>query len=177
MKSQVGKDRRLPSTFEPVPKNGCRRIRQWVIGSLGRKLGPEAAWIQRHAATCPRCQKRLAAWNRVELALTAIKLQPHRLDLLKRANAHAINVLKHSLREAAKAQSLRDLQPEPSFIEQMAPRRYSLGNIAACLAIVVLIRTGLFSSLDKARTCGQDCMRQYYAARVGEDLASEIFEA
>jgi anti-sigma factor RsiW len=177
MKPQVGKDNQLSDALEYVPQKRCRRIRQWVLGSLSRKIGPEARWIQRHAAHCPRCQKRLAAWNRVELALSAIKSQPHQLDLLKRANTHALSILKHSLREATKAQTLRDLRPEPSFMERTAQYRHGLGHIAACLAIVALVRTGLFASLDKACSRGQQCMRQYYVAQVGEDLADEVFEA
>lgn len=175
MKPLVGKDKPVSSVSKRTPQERCKRIRRWVVGSLSRRLGPDAAWIQRHTATCPRCQKRLAALNRVELALSAIKSQPHRLDLLKRANAHAVNVLKHSLREAVQAQTLKDCQPEPSFLERSGRYRYSLGNIAACLAIVVLLRTGLFSSLNKVCSDGQKCMRQYYASQVGEDLAGEIF--
>lgn len=160
-----------------TPQEGCRRVRRWVAASLCRRLGPEAAWIRRHTANCPRCQKRIAASTRVELALSIVKSQPHRPDLLKRANTHAIGMLKHSLREASEAQSLKDARSEPSFMERSAVYRYRLANIAACFAIVALTRTGLFSSLQRFSTRGQECMRQYYAVQVGEELAGELFDA
>jgi hypothetical protein len=115
--------------------------------------------------------------SRVELALVIVKSQPHHIDLLKQANAHAIGVLKHSLREASQADTLRNFRPEPSFIERSGRYRYRLGNVAACLAIVVLTRTGLFSSLERVNARGKECMRQYYAAQAGEDLAGEVFGA
>lgn len=177
MKPLTGKDKSFSSTGNPARPQSCRRIRRLLAASLCHRLGPEARWVQRHTANCPRCQRRIAAVNRVELALAIVKSQPYHIDLLKQANAHAIGVLKHSLREASQADTLRNSRPEPSFIERSGRYRYRLGNVAACLAIVVLTRTGLFSSLERVNARGKECMRQYYAAQAGEDLAGEVFGA
>ncbi|MBN1359717.1 MAG: hypothetical protein JW993_03945 [Sedimentisphaerales bacterium] len=117
----------------------------------------------------------MAALNRVDLAMSIVKLQPHPANLLKCANMHAIAVLKRSLREASQARALEDAQPQPSFLERSMGYRHRLANVAACLAIVVLTRTGLFSSLQRVTRRGQEFMKQYYTTQVGEDLAGEVF--
>jgi hypothetical protein len=50
-------------------------------------------------------------------------------------------------------------------------------NVAACLAVLLLAKAGIFVSLDKARTRGEAVMKQYYTIRAGEDLAGEIFKS
>jgi len=141
----------------------CKRLRQQVTESVHRRLGPEAAWVQKHVATCPRCQRRLAAVARVDLALSAIKSQPHRLDLLMRANTAAVRMLNHQLRETPQAHRLEEARPEPRFLEKCARHRGIITNVAACAAILLLTKAGIFSSLDTARTRGQAAMKQYYA--------------
>ena len=168
------RERLFPDAKPPVAK--CRRTRQWFTAALDRRLGPEAGWVRRHVATCPRCQRRLAFLRNVETALSLIRSQPHSLDLLSRANAHTIKMLEHDLREAPKARELERSRPEPALLERVREYRRSAINVAACLAIVMLARIGLFSSLDKARTGGQKVVRQYYATHMGDDLAREIFD-
>lgn len=177
MKPLTDYNKSLPIAGKPERRRRCRHIRLWLAASLGRRLGPEANWVQRHAAGCPRCQKRIAALGRVDLALSLVKSQPHHIDLLKRANTHAIGMLKHSLRDSAQARLLENFRPELSFLERSAGYRHQLANVAACVAIVALTRIGLFSSLDRATTQGAEHMRQYYAMQIGEDLAGEIFDA
>jgi hypothetical protein len=155
----------------------CKRIRQRLADSARHRFGPEAPWVQSHVAGCPRCQKRLAAMARVDLALSAIKAQPHRLDLLMRANSAAIRMLNHPLREAARDRRLEEATPEPRFIEKCAAYRAAILNVAACVAILFLTKAGIFSSFDKARSGGQAVMKQYYAAQAGEDLAGEVFKS
>ena len=46
-----------------------------------------------HIAACPRCQKRLAATGRVELALCFMRMQPHTMELLSQANTAALKYL------------------------------------------------------------------------------------
>ena len=46
--------------------------------------------------------------------------------------------------------------------------------MAACAAILLLTRSGLFTSLDRASVQGEKFMRQYYAANAGEDLAERF---
>ncbi len=163
------------NSAHPQMEKGCRSLRQRLLDSLGQGFGPRAGWVQRHVAHCPRCQKRLASWGKVELALSLIKSQPHRLDLLSRANACAVKMLKHSLREAPKALVLEQARPEPSLLQRSVRYRYRLTNLAACAAILVLTRSGIFSSLDRATAGGEKLIKQYYASQVGEDIAEEIF--
>jgi hypothetical protein len=160
------------SRSEPSP---CKRIRQRLVESARHRLGLEALWIQRHAATCPKCQRRLARIAKVDLALSAIKSQPHRLDLLMRANTAAMRMLNHELREAAHARRLEEAKPEPCVIERFSRYRFAITNVAACIAILFLTKTGLFSSFKTARTEGQAAIKQYYANQAGEDLAREVF--
>lgn len=169
------RERLFPTLTPPVSK--CRRTRQWFAAALGRRLGPEAGWVRRHVATCARCQRRLAALRNVEMALSLLRSQPQSLDLLGRANAHTIRMLEHDLRDAPKARKLERLRPEPSLGERFGQYRRSAVNVAACIAIVLLTRTGVFRSLDKACTGGNKMMRQYYAHHLGDDLARELFDA
>lgn len=155
----------------------CRQIRRRLADSMARRLGPEAPWVQRHAAHCPRCQKRLAAIGKVDLALSLIKSQPHQLDLLTRANSAAVRMLKHSLREAAQAEKLEQARPEPCLIERCARYRISVTNVAACVAILFLTKAGIFSSFDRLHTRGEAALKQYYTHQAGEDVAKDIFGA
>lgn len=169
------RERLFPTLAPPV--NKCRSTRQWFAAALSRRLGPEAGWVRRHAATCPRCQRRLAALRNVEMALSLLRSQPQSLDLLGRANAHTIKMLEHDLRDAPKARKLERSRPEPSFVERFGQYRSSVVNVAACIAIVLLTRAGIFSSLDKLSTGGDRAMRQYYTNHIGDDLTRELFDA
>jgi len=104
-----------------------------------------------------------------------MKTHPHRLDLLMRANALAIGVLKHSLRQAPRARQLRIILPEPKLLEKCGKYGYSAANLAACIAILLLMKIGVSSSMDKFHTEAQKVNKQYYARQVGQDLADEIF--
>jgi len=155
--------------------NKCRRIRGWLSEAISRHFGLDANWLQNHIANCPRCQRRLVSYGKVNLAISAIKSQPHKLDLLMCANAQAIGVLKHSLRQAQKAKKLRTIRPEPKLRERFGKYSSSAVNVAACIAILLLTKIGVFSSMDMFQTQGQKVIKQYYASRVGDDLADEIF--
>jgi hypothetical protein len=95
--------------------------------------------------------------------------------LLMRANTQAIGVLKHSLRRAPKARKLKVILPEPKLMERFGKYGHSIVNTAACITILLLMKIGVFSSMDKFHTQGQKVYRQYYTRQVGEDLANEIF--
>ncbi|MBA7675704.1 hypothetical protein ES703_83941 [subsurface metagenome] len=153
--------------------NKCRRIRGFL--SVPKGFGLDANWLQNHITNCPRCQRRLVSYGKVNLAISAIKSQPHKLDLLMCANAQAIGVLKHSLRQAQKAKKLRTIRPEPKLRERFGKYASSAANIAACIAIMLLMKFGIFSSMDTFQTQGQKVIKQYYASRIGDDLADEIF--
>jgi hypothetical protein len=106
-----------------------------------------------------------------------MKASPHSLDLLMRANGQAIRTLKHSLRDEPKAQQLKTTLPEPKLVERCGPYGHSIGNLAACVTILLLMKIGVFSSMDTFQTQGQEVIRQYYAKQVGQDLAEEVFPA
>ena len=155
----------------------CKRIRRRWVNSMLRQLSSEAPWVQRHVAHCPRCQRRLVALGKVDLALSFIKTQPHRLDLLTRANAAAVRMLNHSLQEAAKAKDLEQAAPEPTLIEWCGKYRNPITNVAACIAILFLTKAGIFSSFDKVCTRGEAALKHYYAAQAGEEVAQDLFGA
>ena len=162
--------------------NKCRQIRAWLYKAISSRIGfsvgcltADVDWIQNHIANCPRCQRRFSSIGKVNLALSIVKSQPHNLDLLMRANAQAIGVLKHSLRRAPKAQKLKAMLPEPKLLEKWGKYAHSAVNAAACIAILLLMKIGIFSSMDKFQTQGQKIVKQYYASQIGEDLANEIF--
>lgn len=152
------------------------RIRLWLRESVCCRLGPEAPWVHRHMASCPKCQRRFVALGRVDLALRAVRSQPHRLDLLMRANACAIRMLNHRLREAAEARRLETSEPELSFVERYGRYQNTVMSVAACITVLFLTKAGLFSSFGKVRTEGQKVIRQYYASQAGEDLAGDVFK-
>lgn len=155
----------------------CRRLRNWLYSTLSNHLGLNADWVQNHIASCPKCQRRLASLSKVYLAFSLIKSQPHSLDLLMRANSRAVSVLKHNLRYSQKAAKLKKVLPEPKFIEKFGKYRNSVVNTAACIAILFLLKVGVFSSMDNIQSKGQQALRQYYAVQIGDEMADEIFSA
>ena len=155
--------------------NKCRRTRTVLYTAARKRLGPDAGWFQKHVAGCPRCRRRLAASRKVDLAFSFLKNQPHKLDLLARANAGAIAVLKHSLRAEPEVDNLQTKLPEPKLLEMFRGCGRSLANVAACMAILLLMKIGVLSSMDQFHSTGRRSMENYYAKRIGEDLASEIF--
>ncbi len=163
-------------TMTGINKNNkCRRIRGWLSGAINRHFDSDAQWLQKHIANCPRCQRRFVSYGKVNLAISSIKSQPHKLDLLMCANAQTIDVLKHSLRLAKKAGILKKIRPEPKFMEKYSRYTSSALNVAACMAILFLMKIGAFSSLNTLQTQGQNVMKKYYANRIGDDLADEVF--
>jgi len=155
--------------------NQCRRIRTWLYAAMSRSFGPEASWLHNHIMHCTKCQRRLVSCGKVNLALSFMKSQPHGLDLLMRANTQAIHVLKHSLRREPKAQKLERKLPEPKLLERCSHYGHSAANLAACIVILLLMKIGVFSSMNNLQTQGQKVIKQYYVKQVGEDLADEIF--
>jgi hypothetical protein len=94
-----------------------------------------------------------------------------------RANSQAIGVLKHSLREAPKAQTLKKALPRPGLFERCSRYGHSLANLAACVVIVLLMKVGVFSSVERFQSEGEKAVKHYYAGQVGEDMANDIFSA
>jgi len=91
------------------------------------------------------------------------------------ANEQTIGVLKHSLRRAKKAGELKQIQPEPKFLEKYSRYTSSALNVAACMTILLLMKIGALSSMNMFQSQGQKAIKIYYANRIGDDLADEIF--
>lgn len=153
----------------------CKRIRARFYSAMNKYFGTESRWLRGHIARCPRCRQRLIDSGKVHLALSFMKAQPHRLDLLTRANQQTVGVLKHSLREEPKAQELKTKRPEPRPFEKYRRYGFSFGSLAACLAILILMKVGVFSSMDTVQVKGRKVMKQYYARNVGRELAEDVF--
>lgn len=159
--------------------NTCKRIRTRLYSKMNKYFGTEARWFRGHIAHCPRCRRRLVASGKVHLALSFMKAQPHALDLLTRANQQTIAVLKHSLRQEPKAQELKAGLPRLKPLEKygkFGKYGFSIGSLAACIAVLILMKIGVFSSVDTIHNKGRKVIRQYYVRNVGQDLADEVFE-
>ncbi|MFC1781282.1 hypothetical protein ACFLZ8_03365 [Planctomycetota bacterium] len=156
-------------------KNKCRSIRGRLLHILNSHFLHEENWLQEHIRNCPRCRRRFISCGKVYLALSFIKSQPLCLELLKRANTQAVGVLKHSLREAPKAQKLREMKPEQKPIEKFSKYVRPSGNIAASIMVLILMKIGIFTSIEKFHEEGQKAIEQYYTSHLGEDISSEIF--
>ena len=95
--------------------------------------------------------------------------------MLTRANQKTVAVLSHSLRQEPKAQELKTKRPEPKPFEKYRRYGFSFGSLAACLAVLILMKIGVFSSMDTVQVKGRKVMKQYYARNVGKDLADDVF--
>ena len=156
-------------------KNGRRRIRARLLSAMSCRFGPDTDWLQKRISKCLKCLRRLLSRDKINLALLFMKTQPHRLDLLMRANAQAIGVLQHCLRRAPRARQLRNILPEPKLLERYSKYGYSVANLAVFIVILLLMKVSVFSFLDKFHTETRKVIKQYYARQVGQDFANEVF--
>ena len=156
-------------------RNKCGSIRGRMQKAIAARINLDSGWVAEHIATCPRCQKRLGNFGRVKLAMTLLKSQPHTLNLLAKANTQAINVLKHSLREAPKAEVLKAAKPDLSIFEKCRRRAQPALNAAACIMIIALSKAGIFSSIENSQKTGNTVARNYYTMHVGSEMADDIF--
>ena len=155
-------------------KTNCGRIRRWLSEAVANQLESTAAWTQRHIANCPRCRRLALGNSRIRLALLLIKTQPHSLDLLAGANSRAIGVLTRSLRELPKAEKLRHICPEPSLPQRLGKYTQALGHAAACLAVLLMLRMGIFSSLKKVDRQGREVVKQYYSRAMDAHFLDDV---
>jgi len=156
-------------------KNQCKKLRTSLVEKTVGKLS-SALWLQNHIAACPRCRGRIARVARVDFALTLLKSQPHSSDLLTRANISAISVLKHSLRESPKADKLRQTESVNTW-QRCGAHIIPLAKTAACLAVILIIKLGVLSSMDNFCKQGSSAVEHYYAKHLGQEYADEIFSA
>jgi len=157
-------------------QNECKRIRAWLFLPKNSRLGPDMDWLQNHILKCLRCLQRFISRSKVNLALSLMKTQPHKPDLLMRANARAIGVQKHCLRKTPKARQLRSIIPEPKRLERCRKYGYSAATFTVCIVILILMKVSVFPFMDNFHIETQKSIRQYYIRQVGQDLADEIFQ-
>lgn len=164
----------------------CRLARRRLFGptgpqhakgrwSLGAGISVDSPWIQRHISVCPRCQKRFSGLGNVLLGLNLMKSQAHSLDLLKRANHSAVNVLKHDLRDSRKAIQLKTSLPTLTLAQRLRWASHGLCQMAACIAILVLSKIGVFSSIDRVQKQGQTTVKHFFDCKLGSDLSDDLF--
>ena len=160
------------------PKNeNCKSIRIWLVKNLSPRFSINADWVQAHIVDCPRCRQRLSGFNRLALGFSLMKSQTHRRDLLQRANQQAIDVLQHSLRRRPQADALRQKMPRPSFWKRFSKYSRSISHAAACLTLLLLMKIGVFSEMEKFQNSGQQAIEKYYAFHLGQELTDDIFKA
>lgn len=158
-------------------KNKCKQVRLRLSNIFLSRLDTSNGWVANHIKKCEKCQKRIIGLGNVDFAFSLLKSQPHKIDLLMRANTQAINVLKHSLRNAPKAQKLKMARPQPKWHRRNSRQIQALLSAAACIAVVVLLKFGAFSSADTVEKHGKNIMRNYYAKHLGQETADELFSA
>jgi hypothetical protein len=134
------------------------------------------SFLRRHIDRCPRCSQRLIRVHRVNMAFALLKSSPHSVDLLKKANTAALNMLKHSLRFAPAAEKLRTARPKPKWTQRYGFVFEKALNAAACLLIVVLVKFGADSFLKNVREDGTKVMHNYYARNLGQEMADELMD-
>ena len=155
--------------------NKCRQISAWPFTAMSSRYGPDTEWLQNHISKCLRCLRRFVSRGKVNLALSFMKTQPHRLDLLMRANAQAIGVLKHRLRQTPKARQLRTILPEPKLLERCGKYGCFAANFVVCITIVLLIMIGVFSFIGKFHSLTQKVDERPYTRQVDQELADGNF--
>lgn len=156
-------------------KNQCRKVRKNRSGLWNILKSGLLERLSDHVAECPRCRERLAMIHRIELGLMLMKTQPLEDGLLSRANNRALEVLKHSLRYAPKSELLRNATSDISRLEKMRPGFERILNTAACLFVLVMIKTGTSNSLLGYRVQGKAVIHNYYARNLDSQTLSELF--
>ena len=154
--------------------SNCGRIRRWLAETVGNRLDMTAGWVRRHVAECPRCRGELLGNGRLRMALLLLKTQPHAPDLLMRANRHAVAAMEHTLRAMPEAEKLRHAAPRRALSERIGRYSQALTHAAACLAILMLVRMGIFSSMTRVHDEGTRVVQQYYARHLDADILDDI---
>jgi hypothetical protein len=154
--------------------NHCGQNRGFYTGLFKRLIAKAAFGLDDHVLNCPRCQRRLGLLNRVESAIMLLQSEVHSSGLLAAANSKALRHLTHDLRFDPKAEDLRTVEPKPNWLEQKRPLIEKVMSVAACAAVMILFKTGLFSTIQKFQAESQDAMHHYYASRLDEKTADEL---
>ncbi|MHC4385692.1 MAG: hypothetical protein ACYTEU_05095 [Planctomycetota bacterium] len=156
-------------------KDQCRRMRGGPVSLFGAIRMRVMKRLSNHIAECPRCQRRLTALNRVEIGFMLVRTQALDIGLLAKANTQAVNVLKNSLRNSPKSAVLRSAKADLSRLEKMRPGFERVLGAAACVFIVLMIKTGVSHSLLDYQEQGEAVIKNYYARNLDDQLFDEIF--
>ena len=156
------------------PKDNCSTIRHRLAEMVAAHLTLDSDWVTAHVTQCPRCRRRLTGYNRLAAALAMVKSAPHALDLLSRANAQAIAVLQRPLRESPQAQKLKTARVNCSLPQKFARYSQGLTHAAACIAILLLMRFTIPSSIEKGQRQGRAALKHYYAHHLGQETADQM---
>jgi hypothetical protein len=152
----------------------CNKLQSWLTEAVNERLEITSKWMQHHIAECPRCQRQIKGSSRLRFALLLIKTQPHQSDLLMRANAQAIGVLKRNIRNVPMAEKLRNIRPKAKFWERVGKYTQSIQHAAACLTILFLLKTGIFSVMTRVQDEGTKTVNKYYSSNLDKDLLDQI---
>ena len=153
-------------------KHDCEATRRGLAEAILGRIVP-TGWMERHMANCPRCRRKALAVGRVDLALMLLRTQAHTWDLLRKANRQAVAALGHVLREEPRALQLRNVTLQPTLRERMGRYSQPLTNALACLAVLVLLRTGIYSAATRVHEGGQQALEQRYA-QLDSDIREQI---
>ena len=156
-------------------KRKYKVLRDRMRISLMCKISSDNYWLGRHVEHCPSCQKRIELYGRVDMAMGLLKTERHSIDLLARANCQTVNVLRHSLRNTSEAEGLKHVVEEAKWQKKYIPCLSQLSNVAACLLIMICMRAGIFSSIDGLHKQGHNAAKTYYANRLGQSCANDLF--
>ena len=155
--------------MKTLNRNRCSRLRDKLIRPIESLISSDSNWLQSHLSHCSRCRKRFVDLSRVDFSLNILKSQPHSIDLLANANNKALGFLKHSLRYAPQAQTLRELKPKVKTIHRVTAIFTPLINAAACIGVVTIMRFGFFDSVKNFTDTGQQIVDNYYSQYIDEE--------
>jgi hypothetical protein len=107
--------------------------------------------------------------------MSYIQTQPHRPDILMRANAQSIGMQKRCLRQRPGARQLKTILPVPKLPERCGKYGYFAENLAVCIANLLIIRFGVSSFMDTFHSEAQKVIEQYHIRQMGHDIAYKLF--
>ena len=111
---------------------------------------------------------------KTDLALCLLKAQPHRLDLLMRANKRALAMVTRTARDSTQAEAICHMLPKPTAMDWMRKYAQAAANAAACLLVLVLVRVGFTSSVSRFQRNSEQAVRQLYQQHLGGDGLEDL---
>jgi hypothetical protein len=151
-----------------TPKRDCLGIAKWIAEPQGPS--PRIArWLHRHLTDCDRCRQLVLGSGRVRLAMLLVRTDPCDPELLMRANQRAIGVISRRLRDLPQADKLRRAHRRPPLRQRLARYTQGITHAAACLLILLLVRTGWLASLVHVHDRGTEVVERYFQRSLDPD--------